>query len=375
MRRQPQPQPQPSPSLCRPARAERSAPAAATPAAPAGDGALTPQALAAARLAEATAIPFDVAAYETVRSLDRLDAWIAEAFAAGVVAVDTETTSLDAMRADLVGVSLATAPGMACYIPLGHRSGAGDLLGGGHAEGQIPMDAALSRLKVLFEAPDVLKVAHNLKYDHLILVRHGIDVAPYDDTMLLSYALDAGKGGQGMDELSGRWLGHTPIPYKDVAGSGRSLVTFDLVDIDRATAYAAEDADVTLRLWRVLKPRLAAERLTVVYETLERPLLPVLVRMERRGISVDRQILSRLSGDFAQSMGALEAEIHELAGEKFNLGSPKQLGEILFDRMGLPGGKKTKTGAWGTGATCWKTLPSRATTCRGASSTGASSPS
>ncbi|SON58292.1 DNA polymerase I [Hartmannibacter diazotrophicus] len=310
----------------------------------------TPAAVVAERQAAAVAAPVDTSAYETVRSLDRLDAWIAAAFDLGYVAVDTETTSLDAMQAELVGVSLSTGPGKACYIPLLHQTGTNDLLGGGLAPDQISQAEAIKRLKPLLEAPTVLKIAHNLKYDYLILARHGIHVAPFDDTMLLSYALDAGKGGQGMDELSERWLGHKPIPFKEVAGSGKSMLTFDQVPIDKASVYAAEDADVTFRLWRVLKPRLPADRVTTVYETLERPLLPVLARMEMRGISVDRQILSRLSGDFAQTMAALEAEIHELAGEKFNVGSPKQLGDILFGQMGLPGGKKTKTGAWATGA-------------------------
>ncbi len=205
--------------------------------------------------------------------------------------------------------------------------------------GQIPLRAALDVLKPMLEDPGVLKIAQNLKYDWQVMARHGIEVGPHDDTMLLSYTLDAGKGGNGMDELSGRWLGHTPIPFKEVAGSGKSMVTFDKVEISRASAYAAEDADVTLRLWLVLKPRLAAEAMATVYETLERPMVPVLARMERRGISIDRQMLSRLSGEFAQGMAAVESEIYALAGETFNIGSPKQLGDILFGKMGLPGGK------------------------------------
>ncbi|SDU43546.1 DNA polymerase I [Stappia sp. ES.058] len=304
---------------------------------------------AAAEAAKATKI--DPSTYETVMDLDRLKAWVAEATELGHVAVDTETTSLNAMQADLVGVSLATAPGKACYIPLAHVEGEGDLLGGGDlVEGQIPIKDALAVLKPLLEDPSVLKIAQNMKYDWLVLRRYDITVAPFDDTMLLSYAIDAGKGGNGMDALSERWLGHVPIPFKEVAGSGKSMITFDKVALDKASAYAAEDADVTLRLWQVLKPRLAAERMATVYERLERPMVPVLARMEERGISIDRQMLSRLSGDFAQSMAGLEEEIHELAGETFNLGSPKQLGDILFGKMGLPGGKKTKTGAWSTSA-------------------------
>jgi DNA polymerase-1 len=314
-------------------------------------GPWSPQARADASAAAAMDVPVDTTAYECVRDLDRLKEWIAEARDLGVVAVDTETTSLDAMQADLVGVSLATAPGKACYIPLAHVDGDGDLLGGGGlVEGQIPIREALDALKDLLEHPGVLKVAQNLKYDWLVLKRYGIEIAPFDDTMLLSYALDAGKGGNGMDALAERWLGHTPIPFKEVAGSGKSMITFDKVAIDTATAYAAEDADVTLRLWQILKPRLAAEGMTTVYERLERPMVPVLARMEARGISIDRQMLSRLSGDFAQGMAALESEIHEMAGETFNIGSPKQLGDILFGKMGLPGGKKTKTGAWSTSA-------------------------
>jgi len=320
-------------------------------------GAWRPQTVAEAAVEAAKDVTIDTGAYETVRDLERLEAWIAEAREIGHVAVDTETTSLNAMQAEVVGVSLATAPGKACYIPLAHVEGEGDLLGGGAlVEGQIALETALEVLKPLLEDPGVLKIAQNLKYDWLVLKRYGIAVAPYDDTMLLSYALDAGKGGNGMDALAERWLGHTPIPFKEVAGSGKSMITFDKVAIDKATAYAAEDADVTLRLWRVLKPRLAAERMTTVYERLERPMVPVLARMEERGISIDRQMLSRLSGDFAQGMAALEDEIHALAGESFNIGSPKQLGDILFGKMGLPGGKKTKTGAWSTSASVLEDL-------------------
>jgi DNA polymerase-1 len=263
------------------------------------------------------------------------------------------------MQAELVGFSLAIADNTAdptgtkiraAYVPLVHKNGVGDLLGGGLAENQIPMGDALPRLKALLEDEAVLKVAQNLKYDYLLMKRYGIETRSFDDTMLISYVLDAGTGAHGMDPLSEKFLGHTPIPYKDVAGSGKANVTFDLVDIDRATHYAAEDADVTLRLWLVLKPRLAAAGLTSVYERLERPLLPVLARMEARGITVDRQILSRLSGELAQSAARLEDEIYVLAGERFNIGSPKQLGDILFGKMGLSGGSKTKTGQWSTSA-------------------------
>jgi len=318
---------------------------------------MVPQTVAEARAEAARSAVIDSTAYETVTTAERLKEWVADAYETGYVAFDTETTSLDAMQADLVGVSLATAPGKACYVPLGHVDGEGDLLGGGGLlEGQIPLAEAIEILKPLLEDRVVLKIAQNLKYDWLIMTRYGVDVAAYDDTMLLSYTLDAGKGGNGMDELSERWLGHKPIPFKEICGSGKSMITFDKVEIGKATAYAAEDADVTLRLWQVLKPRLAAEHMATVYETLERPMVPVLARMEKRGISVDRQMLSRLSGDFAQGMAALEDEIYELAGENFNIGSPKQLGDILFGKMGLPGGKKTKTGAWSTSASVLEDL-------------------
>lgn len=320
----------------------------------------TPAALADARATAASTAKIDHGNYQCIRDLAALDAFIAAARETGVVAFDTETTSLDAMQAELVGFSLAyqpqdatspfSAPIQAAYVPLAHKSGMDDLLGGGKADGQMDMDEAIGRLKSLLEDTSILKIAQNLKYDWLIMKRYGIEVQGFDDTMLLSYALDAGLGGQGMDALSERWLGHKPIPFKEVAGSGKSLITFDFVEIDKATAYAAEDADVTLRLWQVLKPRLAAEGLASVYERLERPMVPVLARMEARGIQVDRQILSRLSGEFAQAAAALESEIHTLAGENFNVGSPKQLGEILFGKMSLPGGSKTKSGQWSTSA-------------------------
>jgi DNA polymerase I len=314
----------------------------------------TPTTLVAARAAEAVK-PFDTASYETIATVESLEAWIAEAVEAGVVAVDTETTALDANTADLVGVSLATAPGRAGYIPLSHRGGE-DLFGGGLLPGQLSWEIVQARLKPLLENPAVLKVGQNIKYDWLVLARHGIEVRPFDDTMLISYVLDAGKGSHGMDELARRHLGHQPITFADVAGTGRQKVTFDRVALDKATAYAAEDADVTLRLWRLMKPRLAAERRASVYETLERPLVPVLARMEREGIKVDRQMLSRLSGDFAQSLARLEDEIQEMAGEKFSVSSPKQIGDILFGKMGLPGAKKTPSGQWATPATLLEEL-------------------
>ena len=324
--------------------------AAASPKQSASNIAATPADLVKSRTDEVLAAKFDRSAYVTIRDVATLQVWIDEAMTSGVVAFDTETNSADPMQADVVGLSLATRPGRAAYIPINHKSGDGDLLGGGLIEHQISEREVFRLLKPLLEERSVLKIAHSMKYEWLVMHRHGIDLHPLDDTMLISYVLDAGEGGHGMDSLCDRWLGHKPLAYKDLIGSGKSSVTFDKATIERATEYAAEDADVTLRLWRLLKPRLVADGLVSVYERLERPLIPVLARMEERGISVDRQILSRLSGDLAQSAAAIEEEIYRLAGEKINIGSPKQMGDILFGKMGLPGGSKTKTGQWSTSA-------------------------
>ncbi|MGA7710758.1 MAG: DNA polymerase I [Rhizomicrobium sp.] len=290
----------------------------------------------------------DHGAYETVTTLERLDHWIARARETGFVCVDTETTSLDAMQAGLCGVSLAVAPNEACYVPCGHVAGGGLSFDGGEKIAQLPEADVLKRLKPLLEDLSILKIGQNLKYDFLIFARRGIRVSPFDDTMLMSYVLDAGAQGHGMDELSEKYLNHKPISFADVAGKGKEKITFDCVPIAEATRYSAEDADVTLRLWMLLKPRLAVEGKRTVYETLERPLMPVLADMERAGIAIDPDLLRKLSNDFAQIQAALETEIHKLAGENFNVGSPKQLGDILFGKFSLPGGKKTKTGAWST---------------------------
>jgi DNA polymerase-1 len=241
------------------------------------------------------------------------------------------------------------------YIPLQHRGGS-DLFGGGLVPGQLGTEEVLTALKPLFEDRSVLKIGHDIKTARLVLDRHRIALNAYDDVMLMSYVLDAGKGPHGKDELSRRHLAHAPITFEEVAGTGRAKIAFDHVEIARATAFSAEGADITLRLWRLLKPRLLAERRLTVYETLERPLIDVLARMENRGIGIDRQILSRLSGDFAQTLARLEAEIHELAGENFSIGSPKQIGDILFGKMGLPGAKKTPSGQWATPATLLEEL-------------------
>ena len=288
--------------------------------------------------------------YELVQDVEALRRWVDAAVEAGRVAVDTETTSLDAMQAELVGVSLSIEPGRACYVPLGHRPPDGDLIG--EVAAQIPLAEALGVLKPMLEDPSVMKVGQNLKYDMLVLARapYDIRIVPFDDTMLMSFVLDAGSHGHGMDELAALHLGHTTISIKELIGTGKSQITFDRVPVEKAGIYAAEDADITLRLDQTLKPKLVGEHMVSVYETLERPLAPVLVAMEGRGIKVDRAELARLSKDFAERIEDFEVEIHRLAGRDFKVGSPKQLGEILFDEMGLPGGKKGKSGAYATGA-------------------------
>lgn len=295
---------------------------------------------------------FDQAQYECVRDLATLQAWIEQIQRRGWVAVDTETTGLNEMQCDLVGVSMCVEAGHACYIPLTHKAGQSDDLFGSDAlaDGQIDLEEALAALKPVLEDPAIIKIGQNMKYDAKIFARYGVSVAPIDDTMLMSYALHGGEHGHGMDTLSERYLGHTPIPIKPLLGTGKSARTFDFVPINEAVAYAAEDADITLRLWQMFKPQLHRKQVTAVYETLERPMVSVLAKMEMDGIKVDRDTLSRMSNAFAQKMAGLEAEIHELAGEAFNVGSPKQLGEILFDKMGIEGGKRGKTGAYATGA-------------------------
>lgn len=313
-----------------------------------GDG---PAAHADKLLEQIRAIKVDYDAYECITTNDALTAWIDRIKQKGHVAVDTETTGLDNQQADLVGICLSTEPGNGCYIPLGHTSGDGDMFGGGKLEGQLDIADVLAALKPIFESPSILKILQNAKYDLGIFNRYGITLAPLDDTMLIAASIQ-GPGSNGMDALSADWLGHTPISFKDIAGTGKTMRTFDKWDLTEATRYAAEDADITLRLWHALKPRLVPEGATTLYETLERPLVPVLARMEARGITIDRQILARLSGDFAQRAGALEAEAQEIAGRSFNLGSPRQLGEILYDKddgLGLDGGSKTKSGQWATG--------------------------
>jgi DNA polymerase I len=313
---------------------------------------LTPQALAAAREEEARKTPVDRSKYQTVHSLEELHGWIARIRELGHVAFEAKADSIDPMQAEMCGIALALGPNDACYVPLSHKqSGDGSgLFAAGLAPDQIEAGAALAALRPVLESEGILKIGFNIKFNAVMLAQHGVTIRNHDDAQLMSYALDAGRNAHGLDALAERWLAHANLTYGELTGSGKGKLSFDQITIDRATAYSAEDADVILRLWRVLKPRLAAERMTAVYETLERPLISVLARMERRGISIDRQVLSRLSGEFAQTAARVEAEIQEIAGEPINVGSPKQLGDIIFGKMGLPGGSKTKTGAWSTSA-------------------------
>jgi DNA polymerase-1 len=290
--------------------------------------------------------------YALVQDVADLDAWIAAAQARGAVALDTESTLLNAARAELVGIALALAPGEACYSPLAHRTGAAEpgLDLDAAAPRQIPLDLAIARLKPLLEDDGVLKIGHDIKDDVEVMARYGIALAPIDDAMLISYVLDGGLHGHGIEELAETHFGHATIAYKDVAGSGKSHVGFAAVPLEKARDYAAEKVDLALRLHRLLKPRLLAEHRLAFYETIERPLVPVVARMERAGIRIDRAELNRLSQDFAGRLAELEREIFRLAGHPFNIGSPKQLGEVLFDELGFDGGKKNKTGAYGTDA-------------------------
>ena len=312
----------------------------------------TPISLADVRKEAARKLPVDRSKYQSIRTLDALHAWIARARDAGKFVIDAKASSMDPMQAELCGIALALAPNDAAYVPLAHkRSGDGvGLFDSGLAPDQVGTEQALEALKPLLESPGILKIGFNIKFNAVMLAQAGITLRNHDDAQLMSYALDAGRNGHGLDTLSDLWLGHGMIAHGELIGSGKGKLTFDQVAIDKAAEYSAESADIIMRLWRVLKPRLVADRMNTVYETLERPLIAVLARMERRGISIDRQVLSRLSGDFAQTAARVEAEIQEIAGEPINVGSPKQIGDILFGKMGLSGGSKTKTGAWSTTA-------------------------
>jgi DNA polymerase-1 len=315
---------------------------------------VSPQQLATARAEAARNAKFDRTTYATVRSVPALEAWIKRACDVGQVAIDVSASGTDPMRAELHGVALAVGPNAACYVPLAHRqggeAGADGLFRGDIAPDQITEMAVLDALKPLLTDAGVLKIGHDVKFIWQLLALRGIEIAAFDDVMLMSYAADAGRQNHRLEALATSTFTHSAIEIDTLLKTGKTRITFDAVGIERATEYAAERADIVLRLWLALKPRLAAEHVRTVYETLERPLIAVLARMERRGIAIDRNVLSRLSGEFAQEAAGLEAEINDLAGETVNAGSPKQLGDILFGKLGLPGGTKTRTGQWATGA-------------------------
>ncbi len=312
----------------------------------------SPISLAAARADAMRKLPFDRTKYQAIKTRDELVAFIARIHDVGHVAIETQANSIDPMQAEFCGLALALGPNDACYVPLAHRQSGGGagLFDAGLAPDQVKHDHAIEALRPVLESRGILKIGFDIKFATVLLAQHGITLRNHDDALLMSYALDAGRGSHAQASLAERWFGHAMLAENELLGSGKNKLTFDQVAVDRATALSAESADMILRLWRVLKPRLAAEHMTTVYETLERPLVGVLARMERRGISIDRQVLSRLSGEFAQTAARVEAEIQEIAGEPVNVGSPKQIGDILFGKMGLPGGTKTKTGAWSTTA-------------------------
>jgi DNA polymerase-1 len=326
--------------------------AAASPASAPASAARTPQLFAAARIEAARGAKFDRSKYETVRSVDRLNAWVERARDIGFVAIHPATATDDPMQAELCGFSLAVAANEACYVPLSHRQGGegAGLFRGDVMSDQLSERAALDALKPLLEDIGVIKIGHDLKLTWQLFALRGVEIGAYDDTLLMSYALDAGTNSHGLDSLAEHVFNHAAVDIGALIKTGKAKMTFDAVGIDSATEYAAEKADIVLRLWHVFKPRLAADHVCTVYETLERPLLAVLARMERRGISIDRRVLSRLSGEFAQEAAGLQDEINKLAGEPVNVGSPKQIGDILFGKLGLQGGTKTKTGQWATGA-------------------------
>ncbi|MBR0974685.1 DNA polymerase I [Bradyrhizobium japonicum] len=311
-----------------------------------------PISLAAAREEALRKLPIDRGKYQAVKSLKELNAFIARIYDAGQVAVEIRANSIDPMQADFCGIALALASNDACYVPLAHKQSGGGagLFDAGLAPDQVKHDDAIEALRPVLESTGILKIGFDVKFTAVMLAQHGITLRNTDDAQLISYVLDAGRGSHGLESLAERWFGHAMLKEGELLGSGKGKITFDQVPIDKAAPLSAEGADMTLRVWRVLKPRLVAEHMTTVYETLERPLVAVLARMERRGISIDRQVLSRLSGDFAQTAARVEAEIQEIAGEPINVGSPKQIGDILFGKMSLPGGTKTKTGAWSTTA-------------------------
>ncbi|MBJ3776959.1 DNA polymerase I [Acuticoccus mangrovi] len=308
-------------------------------------GPATPETLAATMEAELKGGPFDLAAYETITDGERLAAFLADAAETGILALATRLADGTVMRSELAGLGLATAEGRAAYVPFRHDGG--DLISDVTV---LPLEEAAPILAPVLTDRGVAKVSAAMKRDYLALRLAGLEVTPLDDIGLMSYAADAGAGLHDMSGLAKRFLDHIPLDDRDVMGTGKSRIPFAAVPLADATRHGAEEADVAVRLAPLLRQRLVAKKVVTVYETLERPLLPVLARMEEAGVLVDRDVLSRMSADFSQTLARIEAEIYELAGEEFNIGSTKQLSEILFEKLGLPGGKKTKTGAWSTGA-------------------------
>lgn len=286
--------------------------------------------------------------YELITSEERLKFYIEQAYATGILAFDTETTDLTPAKANLCGISLSYAPGQACYIAVGHCKG-GDLFGD-HSDtpAQLKKERVIELLKPVLEDGSVLKIAHNMKYDWQMLAKEGVNVAPCDDTMLMSYTCDGTQHGHGLDELAQLFFDHKMISYDEVTGTGKNRITFDQVELSKAGPYAAEDADYTLRLYNHFKPLIAQNRVAVIYEDIERPLCPVIAQMELDGIKIDLDVLKSLSHKFGEKILQMEGEIYKDSGHEFNIGSPKQLGAVLFDSMGLPGGGKTKTGEWST---------------------------
>jgi DNA polymerase I len=311
-----------------------------------------PISLATVREEALRKLPVDRNKYQAIKTLPELNAFIARIHDAGHVAIEIRANSIDPMQADLCGIALALAPNEACYLPLAHKQSGGGagLFDAGLAPDQVGHTDAIEALRPVLESSGILKIGFDVKFTAVMLAQHGITLRNTDDAQLISYVLDAGRGSHGLEALAERWFGHAMLKESELLGSGKGKISFDQVPVDKAAPLSAEGADMALRVWRVLKPRLVAEHMSTVYETLERPLVSVLARMERRGISIDRQVLSRLSGDFAQTAARVEAEIQEIAGEPVNVGSPKQIGDILFGKMGLSGGTKTKTGAWSTTA-------------------------
>ncbi len=283
---------------------------------------------------------FDYKEYSTIINKNELDKWKRKITEKGYVAIDTETDSLNAIQANLIGFSLATGINEACYIPIKHDN----------ADKQIHIDDATDFLKSINEDPSILKIFHNKKYDALVLDKYNIKVNSYDDTMLISYSLGSGGTRHSLDFLAKKYMSHSAISFKEIAGSGKSQKSFNEISINEASIYAAEDADITFRLWKILRPRLMSEKISSVYETIERPLAKVIMDMEKNGVCVDEKILKELSIKFENDIKRIEKECFEIVGNEFNLGSPKQIGEILFDKLKIKGGKKTPSGAWSTDA-------------------------